>query len=406
MDAVIGAAARALAAGNPLGALNRVALREDPAALALRGIAMAQLGSFERAKGLLKRARQSFGSEEVVSSARCIIAEAEIALASRALRWPDRALAEAQMVLVRYGDSANAAHAHQLEVRHLLLLGKLDEAEQKLAELNAAALPPAQRATQHLILAGIAMRRIHATVAGAALAQARQAALDAGIPALLAEIEAVTRELEAPVARGTFGGQERLLRLSEVEELLASPALVIDACRLTIRCGSEVVPLARRPVLFALARALGAAWPGSASRAVLMERAFQAAKVDESHRARLRVEMGRLREILKGLAQVGATREGFTLAAPEGRDVWVLVPLVEDEHATVLAFLADGEAWPSSSLAAVLGVSQRTVQRALDALESAGKVQGLGRGRAKLWTRKVAPGFATTLLLPGPLPGD
>jgi hypothetical protein len=167
-----------------------------------------------------------------------------------------------------------------------------------------------------------------------------------------------------------------------------------------------VVSLARRPVLFTLARALSEAWPGDVSRSTLVARAFRAKHADESHRARLRVEVGRLRVELRMLADVSATKRGFALAPRRAREVVVLAPPVEERHAAVLAFLADGESWSSSALAIALGAGARTVQRALDSLAAAGKVQSFGRGRARRWTTPPVPGFPTILLLPGPLPSD
>ncbi len=406
MDAVIIAAAQALAVGNPLGALKRVALREDAAALALRGIAIAQLGDFERAKALLKRARRAFRPDEAIARARCVVAEAEIALVSRDLRWPQAALGDARTVLGKHGDRVNEAHAQQLEVRRLLLIGKLGEAERELAELDPSALPAALLATHELAAAGIAMRRIRAKAAREALARAGEAALAAGIPALMAEVENAAIELDTPAARWIVKGEERLLRLDEVEALMASPSLVIDACRLVVRRENAVISLARRPVLFALVRALGEAWPGDATREVLLAKAFEAKQVDESHRARLRVEIGRLRTRLDAVAKVNATPAGFSLAPPAACEVSVLAPPVEDENAALLAFLADGEAWSSSALALALNVSQRTVQRALGALQAAGKAQAYGQGRSRLWTSPPVAGFATTLLLPGRLPTE
>jgi hypothetical protein len=411
MDAVIAAAAQALAAGNPLGALKRVALREDAAALALRGIAMAQLGDFERAKALLKRAARAFGPKEALAKARCALAEAEVALVSRDLGWPEEALEDARSVLEKHGDRLNAAHARHLKARRLLLMGRLDDAERELAGLDPAPFPPAWRAAYELGVAGIAIRRIRIKAARAALARAAKAAQAAGIPALLAEVEAAVRELDAPAARLIAHGEEKLLKLEDVETLLASNTLVVDACRLVVRDARTVAPLARRPVLFALARTLAEAWPEGASRETLLARAFRAKHADESHRARLRVEIGRLRTSLKALARVSATRDGFVLTPLNKREmgkreVVVLAPPVEDENAAVLAFLADGEAWSSSALATALGASQRTVQRALDALAEAGKAQAFGKGRARQWTSPPVAGFTTTLLLPGPLPGD
>jgi len=406
MDSLITAAARALAAGDPLGALNRVALRDDAPALALRGIAMAQLGDLVRAKALLRRAARAFGPKEAVARARCVVAEAEIALVSRDLGWPAKVLEAARATLEEHGDRVNAAYAQYLEVRRLLLIGRLDEAERTLARLDPTPLPPASRTAHELVVGGIAMRRLRTKAAREALARAERAARDAHIPALMAEVETTSFVLNTPAARLIASGEERLLLLEEVEALLTSKALVVDACRRVVRDARTVVSLSRRPVLFALARALGEAWPGDVPRDALVARAFGAKLADESHRARLRVEVGRLRRVLRTLAGVGATTRGFALAPRRAREVVVLAPPVEGEHAAVLAFLADGEAWSSSALAQALGASQRTLQRALDALAAAGKVQSFGRGRARRWMTPPLPGFTTTLLLPAPLPVD
>ena len=406
MDSLITAAARALAAGDPLGALKRVALRDDAPALALRGIAMAQLGDLTRAKVLLRRAARAFGPREAVARARCVVAETEIALVSRDLGWPARTLDAARATLEAHGDRVNAAHARYLEVRRLLLMSRLDAAERMLADVDPASFPPALRTAHELVIAGIAMRRLKTKAARDALARAERAAQNARIPALDAEVESASRALTAPAARLIEGGKERPLFLKDVEAILASKALVVDACRHIVRHGRVVVSLATRPVLFALARALGEAWPEDVSRDVLLVRAFGAKHADESHRARLRVEVGRLRRTLRSLASVSATKRGFALMPRHAREVVVLARPVEDEHAAVLAFLADGESWSSSALALALGASQRTVQRALDALAAAGKVQFFGRGRARRWMTPPVPGFTTTLLLPAPLPID
>jgi hypothetical protein len=406
MDSLITAAGRALAAGDPLGALKRVALRDDAPALALRGIAMAQLGDLVRAKALLKSAARAFGPKEAVARARCVVAEAEIALVSRDLTWPAKALDAARATLEAYGDRVNAAHAQNLVVRRLLLIGRLDEAEHALAGLDPAPLPPASRAAHELVVAGIAIRRLNTGAARAAIASAGRAARDAAIPALTAEVESASGVLNTPAARLMANGGERPVLLEEVEALLASKALVVDACRYVVRDERNLVSLATRPVLFALARALAEAWPADVARTTLVTRAFRGKHADESHRARLRVEIGRLRTELRALADVSATKEGFALAPRHGAEVVVLAPPVDEEHGAVLAFLADGESWSSSALAIALGASPRTVQRALDELAGAGKVRWFGRGRARRWMTPLMPGFPTILLLPGPLPSD
>ncbi|KRE85879.1 DNA-binding protein [Rhodanobacter sp. Soil772] len=404
MDSLIAAAAGALAAGDPLGALKRVALRDDAPALALRGIAMAQLGDYKRAKVLVRRAERTFGAKEPLARARCIVAEAEIALASRDLGWPAKALDLARATLEAHGDLANAAHARYLAVRRLLLIGRLDEAERALAGLDPAPLPPALRAAHELVAAGIALRRLRTKEARAALARAGRAAQHAGIPALAAEVKNASIALDAPAARLLARGKWRVLLLAEVEALQRSKALVVDACRHVVREAGAMTSLARRPVLFSLARALAEAWPADAPRSALIAQAFRTRHADESHRARLRVEIGRLRAALGPLAGVVATKHGFALA-PRARTVVVLARPVEEPHAAILALLADGESWSSSALALALGASQRTVQRSLDVLAAAGKAHSFGHGRARRWTAPPVPGFTTALLLPTPLPG-
>ena len=406
MDSLITAAGRALAGGDPLGALKRVALRHDAPALALRGIAMAQLGDLVRARALLRSAARAFGPREAVARARCVVAEAEIALVSRELGWPAKTLGAARATLEAHGDRLNAAHARYLEVRRLLLLGRLDDAEQALADLDPTPFPPASRTAHELVVAGIAMRRLKTKAARAALARAESAARQARIPALSAEVESAALVLNTPAARLIARGEERPLLLEEVEALLGSKALIVDACRYVVRQARTVVALATRPVLFALARVLAEAWPDDVSREVLLARAFGARHSDESHRARLRVEIGRLRRVLKALADVSATPRGFVLAPRLRREVVVLAQPVDDDEAAALAFLADGESWSSSALALALGTSQRTVQRSLEALERRGKVQATGRGPARRWMTPPVPGFTTTLLLPAPLPVD
>ncbi|WP_101674434.1 helix-turn-helix domain-containing protein [Alloalcanivorax mobilis] len=405
MDSLITAAARALDGGDPLRALNQLSLREDAPALALRGIAMAQLGDLANAKTLLKRAARAFSPRETLARARCVAAEAEVALATRDLHWSPKALEAARDTLERHGDTRNAAHARYLEIHRLLLIGQLDAAELKLAALDFKALPSALQASHQLGVAGIALRRLDTRSARAALARARQAARHSGIAALINEVGNAAEALRTPAARLVTANEERPVRLDEVERLFASPTLVVDACRYRVRRADTLIELATRPILFALAQALAEAFPGAAHRHALIERAFRIRHADESHRARLRVEIGRLRKALKPLARIHATRLGFVLEPLTCGNVAVLARPVEEKHAAVLAFLSDGQAWSSSALALALGTSQRTVQRALDALADTGKVQMLGQGRARRWMAPPMIGFTTTLLLTAPLPG-
>lgn len=405
MDSLITAAARALKAGDPLGALKRIALRDDAPALALRGIAMAQLGELGKARLLLRRAARAFGPTERVERARCVTAEAEVALASRDLGWPTQALDEARRTFDALGDHDNGLHAALLQIRRLLLLGRVSEAGEALDELDLRAAPTMLTTRGELVAFEIALRHGHAAPARAALTRARIAADRSGIAPLCAEVERAEQSLALPAARLIVGGAERLLVLAEVEALLASQHLIVDACRRAARSEGREVRLARRPVLFALLRSLAEAWPGEATREMLCEHAFRAKRINASHRARLRVELGRLRRELRALADVRATPGGFALLPLSGEvlvEVLVIAPPIESADAAVLALMADGETWSTSALALALGASQRTVQRALGALDASGKVRALGRGRARRWLAAPIGGFATTLLLPAP----
>lgn len=404
MDSLIAASARALAVGDALGALKRVALREDPPALALRGIAMAQLGDHPRARELLRRAARGFGSHEELARARCIVAEAEVALAMRDFAGSPRSLAAAVATLGAHGDHANALHARLIAARRLLLLGRLDEAAAALAPLDARGLPPALAAVSELTAAELALRSLRTDAAQAALARAQEAAERARVPALLAEVAEARAALVRPAARRRFAGGEQTLQLHEVAALLDSGDLVVDACRHGLRAGSDWQPLARRPVLFTLLLALAEAWPGDVARSSLIARAFRTRRPDETHRARLRVEIGRLRALVAALADIEATSQGFAIRPIGERAVIVLAPPIAGEQASLLALLADGAAWSTSALALALGTSQRTVQRALAELETAGQVRSIGQARARRWLAPPLAGFTTSLLLPTALP--
>ncbi|HEY8605945.1 MAG TPA: helix-turn-helix domain-containing protein [Noviherbaspirillum sp.] len=404
MDSLITASARALAAGDALAALKRIALRDDPPALALRGIAMAQLGEHPRARELLRRAARGFGAHEELARARCIVAEAEVALAMRDFRGSPRSLAAATAALDAHADRANALQARLIATRRLLLLGRLDEARTAHAQIDAGALTPPLMAVAELITAEIALRALQVDAARDALSRAQEAAGRARLPALVAEVAEARQALDRPAARRIAVGTEQALRLDEVSALLASDALVVDACCRGIGKGADWLRLARRPILFALARTLAEAWPGDASRETLIADAFRTHRPDDSHRARLRVEIGRLRGLVKAMADIEATPQGFALRTRDGRPVVVLAPPIDGDQASLVALLSDGAAWSTSSLALALGASQRTVQRALVELEAAGRVRASGRARAQRWLAPPLAGFTTILLLPAALP--
>ena len=400
MDSSLAAAAQALAAGDALGALKRVALRDEPPALALRGIALAQLGALAEARALLRRAERGFGRRHAVAQARCVVAQAEIALALRELGGDDAALDAARRTLQQSGDAANAAHVRLLQARRLLLLGRLDAADSLLSAFDPTAANSAVQAAHALACTGVAMRRQQGDAARAALNRAVAAAQAAAIPGLLAEVDAAARALREPVARRVLRGGSPLLSIDAVQALLAASALIVDARRLRLQAGATQLPLATRPLLFLLVRALAEAWPDDVPRAALITRAFRVRQGDDTHRARLRVEIGRLRKLLRPLVELQATLRGYTLVPRDADEVAVLVDPRDESHADLMALLADGEPWSSALLAHALDCSQRTVQRALDALAARGRVQALGRGRARRWIQAPAPGFATPMLLP------
>jgi len=404
MDSLIAASARALAAGDALGALKRIALRDDPPALALRGIAMAQLGEHPRARELLRRAARDFGAHEELSRARCIVAEAEVALAMRDLGGSPRPLTAAAAALEAHDDHANALQARLIAARRLLLLGRLDEAAAALLHIDARGLPPALGAVAELTSAELALRSLRIGPAQAALARAHEAAGRARVPALLAEVAEARAAFERPAARRLFAGGEQALRLDEVAALLASNALVVDACRRGLGAGDAWLPLARRPILFTLARTLAEAWPADVDREALIASAFRTHRPDETHRARLRVEIGRLRALATTLAGIEATPRGFVLKPHGERTVALLAPPIDGDQASLVALLSDGAAWSTSALALALGASQRTVQRALAELEAEGRVRSIGQTRARRWLSPPLAGFTTILLLPAALP--
>jgi DNA-binding transcriptional ArsR family regulator len=399
MDSLLNTAARALSVGDVLGALKCVALRDDAPALALRGVALAQLGELTKARQLLRRAARGFGASERVARARCAVAEAEVALAANDLPGLGQELRAAAETLAAHGDPANALFARLVEVRWLVLSGRVVEAQRALQECSELPAPPRLIAIAELVGADIAQRALHSAAASAALERALCAARAAGIPALLGEVEAAQQKLAAPAARLVSEGRTRLLSLAEVEAELAAGAFLVDACRREVRAERVLVSLVSRPVLFALLSTLAAAAPGEVSREALIETAFGLRRIGEPQRVRLRVELGRLRKMLGRLAEVTATKSGFVLRPALDEPVRLLLPPDPDEASALVALLGNGGSWSTSGLAEALGKSQRAVQRALKQLEAQGKVRAMGRGRSQRWVAPPSTAFATTLLL-------
>lgn len=454
MDALAVAAGRALATGDVLGALNLIALRHDPTALALRGIAMARLGELPRARELLRQAARSFGPQEHLARARCVVAEAEVALALRDLVAPQHDLAQAIADLDARADRTNAIQARLITVRRALLLGRLSGAAIALEAIgpylpgqppttspppwpaqppapppsHGHALPPATTLPASLLAvvaltqAELALRLVQTGRAMQALDRAAIAAAQAGIPALHGEVGALRAVLERPAARRFVSGPDAaadaasvpaadaapvaapLLTLMDIEALFASRCLVVDGCRRGLHAPGHWVALARRPLLFSLLTALAQAWPRDADRHALIATVFRTRRPDETHRARLRVQIGRLRSLIAPVAGIQATATGFALRPVTASDVVVIQPPIDGEPAALLALLADGGSWSTSALALAVGDSQRTVQRSLAELEAAGLVCAIGQARARRWVAPPLAGFTTILLLPPSLP--
>jgi hypothetical protein len=401
MDPALGAAAQALSTFDPLGALKRIALRTDPPALALRGIAMAQLGDYSAARKLLGRAARSFEATDPRWRARCLAAEGEVALACRDLAAAGRALETAEVELAAHGDRINALFVGLQRVRLQLLLGNVSEALVLIQSLVLDKTPPRLRALAALVETDIAVRSLRARDARTAIARARSGCRAANIPSLTDEVERAARDLDAPVARLVRNGDEREALLDDIEDLEGERLFVVDACRREVRAGTVVIPFVTRPVLLALAVVLGRASHGEATREELIRDVFGGKRVSESLRVRLRVEIGRLRRLLAAIADVNATERGYSMRArlPRGASIVALLPPAIGEASALLALLRGGESWSTSALAGAIGSSQRTVQRALSALHEEGRVEVSGRGRSQRWVARPPQGFATALLL-------
>ncbi|WP_427912959.1 helix-turn-helix domain-containing protein [Ramlibacter sp. MMS24-I3-19] len=405
MDSMIAAAARALSVGQPLLALDVVALRNDPHALALRRTAMAQLQQYERARALLQRAARAFGADEELARAKCTLAEAEVALLMRDLTWASGKLAGVAPIFERHHDQANLLHARLVEARRLLLLGRVAAAIDVMALVKDHGASPVPIALAELTRTELALRQWRAAAARQALGRAHAAAAASQNAMLLAEVSNAGAPLERTAARLITGRSSSPVRLEEVEALLGSNMLVLDGCRRGVAWSGTWRSLARRPVLFTLAHALASSWPDDVDRESLIVTAFRTRRPDHTHRARLRVEIGRLRSLIKGMAEIVSTPRGFVLRPAPSAQVAVLEPPIDGQEGALIALLSDGSRWSTSGLAEALGASQRTVQRALSGLMEAGRVQGVGNGMARRWQASPLTDFTTILLLPTSLAG-
>jgi tetratricopeptide (TPR) repeat protein len=382
----LAAAARALSVGDPLSALKWLGLRTDAAARAMRGAALSQLGEYRRAKAQLRAALRALGPEDGLLRARCLAAEAEIALALGDLRWSAEPVARAIADLLAAGDARNAAYLQLVAARAALRLGRPAEAERLLRRANLAPAAPLERTLAELVRVELAAKRGDPDVLTSALASAAAAAERSAIPALVSEVARIRDHHEGPSAVITSRGKARTVSFCEVCALARSADVVVDGGGREVRSRGELISFARRPVLFELLRVLAESWPDAVPRDDLIARAFGARRPNESHRIRLRVEIGRLRKMVGPRLGVVADGSGYALRSTGG-EVVLVMPLEESPASRLLSLMHGGEAWSASSLAVALEVSERTVQRSLGELQSAGKVGPTGNGRGRRWVR-------------------
>jgi tetratricopeptide (TPR) repeat protein len=362
----------------------------------MRGAALSQLGEFVGAKAQLRSALRALGPEGGLLRARCLAAEAEIALALGDLRWSAEPVARAVAELQAAGDARNAAYLQLVAARAALRLGRPADAERLLRDARFARAAPLERAFAELVRVELAAKRGDPDLLTSSLASAVAAAQRAAIPALISEVARIRDQYEGPSVVITSRGKARTASFSEVCVLRRSADVVIDGRGREVRSSGECVPFARRPVLFEVLRVLAEAWPGTVPRDALIARAFGARRPNESHRIRLRVEVGRLRKVVPPRLGVVALGPGYALSA--AGEVILVMPLEESSASRLLSLLQGGDSWSTSSLALALDVSERTVQRSLGELQSAGKVGSTGNGRRRRWVRLCE--IPTDLLLP------
>jgi hypothetical protein len=394
------AAAVALTAGDPITALKLAGTGEDPHALAIRGVAMAQLGELDKARRLLESAAALFDRDgERLFRARALVALAEVIAAERDLDSAQAALAEALARLESVGDHRNAAWARLVIARLYILQGDLARAREVMSAIDLRAASPSARVVVHLARAEASMRELKATEAASAVARARSSAERSKNPVLIAEVERVEASLSEPIARA-FDEHEPLT-LSAVERALAK-RVVVDGLGRRLRFRDQVVDLRRRPVLYALLAELARALPEGASGERLIRTAFAARAPNESHRARLRVEIGRLRRAIQGHVEVSAVAGAWRIRARSGERIQLIEPLGDPRFAPIEALLSDGAAWSAKSLARALGQGERTVQRSLLDLAQRGAVEPIGSARARRYAlRSRGDRIASQMLLLG-----
>lgn len=393
-------AGRALASGDALRALGLVGRDASAVGLTMRGIAYAQLGDLDLARESLERAVAQNG--DALTRARARAALVEVLLGSGDAAAARRSAGTAAGELARLGDARNAAMQRLVLARAEVLLGRLNEARHIVDELVATDLPADVRAVASLAQAEIAMRAVTASAARDALTRARNA-LESAPNALLARaLVAIEQELTRPIARLVRGGRTQEADLFVIEEASRGEVLLVDGCRRIAIGGRVIVPLARRPVLFALLLELARAWPAPVPRDELAGRAFDVRRVNESHRSRLRVELGRLRKLVVDLGvEPTAAEAGYVLASK--REVALLLPPSDDDAARIALLLGDGASWTARAVAEHAGVSKSTAQRALGALVASGAAVRTGTGKDVRYTRPGTP-IASRMLLLGLLP--
>jgi hypothetical protein len=385
-------AASALARGDALTALAAVGRFEDVPALTLKGIAYAQMGDLELAKRALGSAARKASGELV--RARISAALAEVTLGEGDAWRAAREAHDAGVILERLGDTRNAAMQELVVARADVLLGRVGDARRRLDRLLADDLDADVRGVTLLAAAEIAVRE-----GAPSRARARLAEVDTENALLQRTVNAFAAELSRPIARLVSAGVEAPADLFAIERATSGDSLFVDACRRRVIAGRATVRLHTKPALFALLEKLARAWPASVPRDELAMRAFEVKKINPSHRSRMRVEIGRLRKELSGIAEPIATKDGYVLESK--RPVSVLLPPADDDDASIALLLSDGAAWTAQAIADHANVSKRTVLRALATLVERGHAVRVAKGKDVRYVAASRPAIASRLLLLG-----